>query len=213
MDTSKKDPLRVRQSHPTAALSSYTPTPEEASTTALLRPSADTDVPSAIEANQAASAHGLGTPSDPEPKRSYPCGSARPNGRWHQSTIPLSSRHLWAPTHFRLPADHPVAAPLRQVLAVRNLTTLKTTGQQRVAVLVADIGEVLARHTDARGSGPLQTIHKIPFLFQHRTLLASSSSVLLLVHRYWSRVKAEEIRRSNNSVLLTMFLQRPFLEQ
>ena len=50
------------------------------------------------------------------------------------------------------------------MLAVWNLTTLKTTGQQRVAVLVADIGEVLARHTDARRPGALQTINEVPFL-------------------------------------------------
>ena len=73
-----------------------------------------------------------------------------------------------------------------------NLTTLKTTGQQRVAVLVADIGEVLARHADARRSGLLQTIHKVPFLFRHRTLLKSSTSALVLVRRDWSRAKTEE---------------------
>ena len=73
-----------------------------------------------------------------------------------------------------------------------NLTTLKTAGQQRVAVLVADIGEVLARHTDARGPGLPQTIHKVPLLFRHRTLLVSSSSVLLLVRGIWSREESEE---------------------
>ena len=31
---------------------------------------------------------------------------------------------------------------------MRDLATLKTAGQKRVAVLVADIGEVLAGHTD-----------------------------------------------------------------
>ena len=51
------------------------------------------------------------------------------------------------------------------MLSVWNLTTLKTAGQQRVAVLVADIGEVLAGHTDARGPGALQTINEVPFLF------------------------------------------------
>ena len=63
---------------------------------------------------------------------------------------------------------------------MRDLATLKTAGQQRVAVLVTDIGEVLARHTDARGSGLLQTIHKVPFLFRHRTLLMSSTYVLVV---------------------------------
>ena len=58
---------------------------------------------------------------------------------------------------------------------------LKTADQQRVAVLVADIREVLAGHTDARGPRLLQTIHKVPFLFRHRTLLASSSYVLFLL--------------------------------
>lgn len=74
-----------------------------------------------------------------------------------------------------------MAAPLRQVLAVWNLTTLKTTGQQRVAVLVADIREVLARHTDAKGPGGLQTINEVPFLFRHLPLRLNSSFVLLLV--------------------------------
>ena len=64
-----------------------------------------------------------------------------------------------------------MTALLRQVLAVWNLAALETTGQQRVAVLVADIGEVLARHADARGPGSLQTINKVPFLFRHRSLL------------------------------------------
>ena len=91
-----------------------------------------------------------------------------------------ASRHLWAPTHFRFPSDHPVATPLGEVLAVWNLATLKTTGQQRVAVLIADIGEVLARHTDARRPGALQAINEVPFLFRHRSFLASSSYVLLL---------------------------------
>ena len=65
-----------------------------------------------------------------------------------------------------------------RVFAMWNLTTLKTTGQQRVAVLVKDVGEVLTRHEDARRSGLLQTIHKVPFLFQRRTLLGHSTSVL-----------------------------------
>ena len=51
------------------------------------------------------------------------------------------------------------------MLSVRDLATLKTAGQQRVAVLVADIGEVLAGHTDARGPGALQTINEVPLLF------------------------------------------------
>ena len=110
-----------------------------------------------------------------------PCETDKSIGLRDSSTTPLASRHLRAPTHFRFPADHPVAAPLRQVLTVGDLTTLKTTGQQRVAVLVTDIGEVLARHADARRSGLLQTIHKVPFLFRHRTLLKSSTYVLLLV--------------------------------
>ena len=69
----------------------------------------------------------------------------------------------------------------RQVLSIGNLTPLKTTSQQRVAVLIRDVGEVLARHTDARRPGALQTINEVPFLFRHRSLLTSSSYVLLLV--------------------------------
>ena len=67
------------------------------------------------------------------------------------------------------------------MLSVRDLATLKTAGQKRVAVLVADIGEVLAGHTDAGRPGALQTINEVPFLFRHRSLLMSSSYVLLLV--------------------------------
>ena len=64
---------------------------------------------------------------------------------------------------------------------MRDLTTLKTASQQRVAVLVADIGEVLARHTDAGTPCLLQTIHEVPFLFRHRSLLVSSTDVLVRV--------------------------------
>ena len=73
-----------------------------------------------------------------------------------------------------------------------DLTTLKTTGQQRVAVLVADIGEVLAGHADARGPGALQTINEVPFLFRHRFLLVNSTGVLHLVGGVGSRAKSEE---------------------
>ena len=48
---------------------------------------------------------------------------------------------------------------------MRDLAALKTAGQKRVAVLVADIGEVLAGHTDARGPGAFQTINEVPLLF------------------------------------------------
>ena len=75
---------------------------------------------------------------------------------------------------------------------MRDLTTLKTAGQQRVAVLVADIGEVLARHTDAGRPGALQTIHKVPFLFRHQTLHVCSTRVLHLVGGVGSRGKSEE---------------------
>ena len=103
-----------------------------------------------------------------------------------------------------MPADHPVAAPLRQVLPVGNLATLKTTGQQRVAVLVADIGEVLAGHADAGRPGALQTINEVPFLFRHRPL-ENSSYVLVLVGGVGSRRKNGRIGRSNNrSVAVTV---------
>ena len=48
---------------------------------------------------------------------------------------------------------------------MRNKALLKTTGQQRAAVLVGQIGEVLTGHTDPRTPGPLQTINEIPLLF------------------------------------------------
>ena len=69
---------------------------------------------------------------------------------------------------------------------------MKTTGQQRVAVLVADIGEVLAGHTDAGRPGALQTINEVPFLFRHRSLLVSSTDVLHLVGGVGARAKSEE---------------------
>ena len=86
-----------------------------------------------------------------------------------------------------------------------DLTTLKTTGQQRVAVLVADIREVLAGHTDARRPGALQTINEVPFLFRHQSLLASSSYVLVLIGGVGSRRKNGRNERSNNrSVAVTV---------
>ena len=128
-----------------------------------------------------------------EPKHSHHIRSAISNGCRRRSTIPPASRHFRAPTHFRLPADHPVAAPPGEVLSVGNLTTLETTGQKCVAVLVADIGEVLARHADARRSGLLQTIQKVPFLFRHQTLHVCSTAVLHLVGGVGSRGKSEEL--------------------
>jgi len=83
------------------------------------------------------------------------------------------------------------------VLTVGDLTTLKTTGQQRVAVLVADIGEVLAGHTEARGPGLLQTINEVPFLFRHWSPLVSSSHVLLLVCGFGSRGEMVKNRTSS----------------
>ena len=163
--------FRVRRSHPIEVASSSTLGSEGTSTTALRRLSSDTDAPSAVVDLRASDARsrktfGSRTQAELSPR------NARPNGRWHRSTIP--SHHARAPTHFRFPADHPVTAPLRQVLAVRNLTTLKTAGQQRVAVLVADIGEVLAGHTDARRPGALQTINEVrSFLFRQTLVLAS----------------------------------------
>ena len=85
---------------------------------------------------------------------------------------------------------------------------LKTTGQQRVAVLVADIGEVLAGHTDARRPGALQTINEVPFLFRHRSLLAGSSYALLLVEGVGSRGEIGKNASSGNQGVNALFLQR-----
>ena len=63
---------------------------------------------------------------------------------------------------------------------------------RKTRVLVADIGEVLAGHTDARRPGALQTINEVPFLFRHRPLMVNSTSVLLTERRGWSRGKSEE---------------------
>ncbi len=86
---------------------------------------------------------------------------------------------------------------------MRNLTTLKTTGQQRVAALVADIGEVLAGHTDAGRPGALQTINEVPLLFRHQPRLATGSYVLVLVGGVGSRRKNGRIGRSNNRSVAT----------
>ena len=75
---------------------------------------------------------------------------------------------------------------------MRDLATLKTTGQQRLAVLVADIGEVLAGHTDARRPGALQTINEVPLLFRHRHLIVVRTNVLVLVRVVGSIGKLEE---------------------
>ena len=87
------------------------------------------------------------------------------------------------------PHDSPLdSALLVQMLAVRHLAPLEPTGQQRVAVLIGHIGEVLAGHTDPCGPGPLQPINEVPFLFSHRTLL-SSTSVLVQVDWKWEGEK------------------------
>ena len=119
------------------------------STIALLRPYADNEALSAAVLHLGALAPYPGTAWNLSPRRSHHARNASSSDHQRLSTIPLSSRHLRAPTHFRLPSDHLVAASLRQMPTVRDLTTLKATSQQRVAVLVADIGEVLASHADA----------------------------------------------------------------
>ena len=87
--------LKNQQQRPKQVASEVSiPAFEETSITALLRPSADNDAPSAKEVHQAASAHGPGTPSGLLPKHSHHARSAISKGRWRQSTIPLSSRHL-----------------------------------------------------------------------------------------------------------------------
>ena len=67
-------------------------------------------------------------------------------------------------------------ALLGEVLAMRHLAPLEPTGQQRVAVLIGHIGEVLAGHTDPCGPVPLQPINEVPFLFNHRNLLRLNRS-------------------------------------
>jgi len=121
-----------------------------------------------------------------------------PTPAQNSTTRHAGCRQLRAPTHFRFPADHPVATPLGEMFPMRDLTTVETTGQQRVAVLVADIGEVLARHTDAERPGALQTINEVPFLFCHQPLLVSSSSALLLDGGVGSRRKKQRNECSNN---------------
>ena len=98
------DPFRVRQSHPIAVSSSSTPGSEETSTTALRRLSSDIDALSAVVVLQALIALGRRRPSDPEPKRSSPCGSARPSQiqAYQHSTHTHLSTHtneIFPPTH------------------------------------------------------------------------------------------------------------------
>ena len=76
-----------------------------------------------------------------------------------------------------------MTALLRQVLSMGNQTLPESTRQQGVAVVVCRVTEVLAGHTDPAGSGLLKhsVVHVVPFLFRHRTLLLSSSHVLVMV--------------------------------
>ncbi len=185
----------IRSSTPRIFLQRFpSPAFEGTSSTALRRLYANTDAPSATEVYRVASAHGPGALLGLSPRRSHPARSAISNGRRRLSTIPLSSRHLRAPTQLRLPTDHPVAAPLGEVLSAWNLTTLKIAGQQRVAVLIANIREVLAGHTDAGRPGALQIINEIPFFFRHRSLLMSSSYVLAMVRCPFQEVTSRKIR-------------------
>ena len=142
-----------------------TPVFAETSTTALRRLCGGNASLSAEVLRQEAVAPYPGKPLGREPKHSHRAKTAISSSHRGQSTIPLSSRHLRAPTDFRFSADHPVTAPLGQMFPVRDLAALKTACQQRVAVLIRDIGEVLAGHTDARRPGALQTINEVPFLF------------------------------------------------
>jgi hypothetical protein len=48
------------------------------------------------------------------------------------------------------------------VLPVRHKALLKTTTQKGSAVLVSQISEVLAGHTDPCGLGSLQSLNKVP---------------------------------------------------
>ena len=100
-----------------------------------------------------------------------PCETDRSISPWGSSTIPLSSRHLCAPTHFHLAADHPLPALMGQVVAMGNQSPLLATGQERVLVTIGDIGEVLAGHTDptALALAKFPLLNEVPFLLRHQT--------------------------------------------
>ena len=70
------------------------------------------------------------------------------------------------PAHFFLPGGCPQLAPLFQVLPLLQLLLPEIAGHHRVAVLVDDIGEVLAGHANHAAFPVLQVavIDKIPLL-------------------------------------------------
>ena len=131
-------------------------------------------------------------PWGPWSRTCRPCETCRSSVR-HQlpSTIPHALRHLRAPTDFQLPADHPVAALLCQVLSVRHQALLKTTGQQGPVVLVSHKSEVLTGHADPRTPGPFQTTNKVPPLFHSsfvRQFISSTAGPL-------ARTREEKLKK------------------
>ena len=138
------------------------------------------------------------TPSDHEPTHAHDTRSARSNSHRFRSTIPISSHSRRTPTQFDLMQKHPIAAYLDEVITVSTATPLKATGQKRVAVLVSYMEGIRTGHANPRGSGPLQTIHKVQFLLHHKTLLIISTSVLFIASRLVSRRELKESTTGGN---------------
>ena len=102
----RKELFKVRQSHPTQASSEVsTPASEENATTVLLRPCVGNASPSAAVPFQEVVVPCPGKPLDPEPKRSSPCGSARPSQI--QASQHSTHTHLSTHTHEIFPPTHP----------------------------------------------------------------------------------------------------------
>ena len=82
-------------------------------------------------------------------------------------------------------ADHPVAALLGEVLSMRHLPLLKSTGKQGTAVLIGHMCEVLAGHADPRTLALPQPLNELLVLVPHRT----NPSVLLYYPRTVEKCK------------------------
>ena len=108
---------------------------------------------------------------------SHPCFDVRRTGKadpsrwmpWHLRNGQRSSRQVRAPTDLYLTADHPVAALLGEVLSMRHLLLLKSTGEQGVAVLIGYVCKLLAGHADPRTLALPQTLNELLVLVPHCT--------------------------------------------
>ena len=134
----KKDLFKVRQSHPTQASSEVsTPASEENATTVLLRPCVGNASPSAAVPFQEVVVPCPGKPLDPEPKRSSPCGSARPSqiqASQHSTHTHLSThtREIFPPTPPPTQLRNNLVLPGTSVDQKRTLNAKKTLSRKRM---------------------------------------------------------------------------------